>query len=147
MSSNISDICLIQFCRIIFAFNNMQCGIIRFIINSVIVKRNQHSLIDCIRKRKFIRYIVITNFVNIFSIHSLRCRSKTKQKFGFEIFCYFTIWIIDRMVKFINYNVVKIIFCKILFIQIFRFSKRHDGSKNYGLIRTFICSSKETIII
>ena len=51
------------------------------------------------------------------------------------------------MMTFVNHNIIKIIRCKILFIQIFRLAKRLHRSKNHRLINTFIRSPEKAIIL
>ena len=144
---HISDISLIQFCRIISAFYHMQLGIIRIIVDAIIVKGHQHSLIDRVRERQFIRHIIIADLVDIPAVHSFRRRRQTEQKLRLKIIHDLTIRIVDRMMKFVNHNVVKIIPRKIILIQIFRLSERHDRRKNYRLVRTFIRPSEKAIVI
>ena len=59
----------------------------------------------------------------------------------------FSVLIIDCMMEFVNYCVVKIIRCKIFFIQIFCFSESCHRSKNNRFIRTFLMSCKESIVL
>ena len=136
-----------QFCHIISTLDHMQLGIVRIIINSIIVKRHQHSLIDCIRKRQLIWHIIIADLIDVPAVHSLRCRRQTKQKFRLEIIHNLAICLIDHMMTFINHNIIKIIRCKILLIQIFRLAERLHRSKNHRLINTFIRAPEKTIIL
>ena len=94
----------------------MQLGIIRIIVDAIIVKRHQHSLIDRVRERQFIRHIIIADLVDIPAVHSFRRRRQTEQKLRLKIIYDLTIRIVDRMMELIDHNVVKIIPREIILI-------------------------------
>ena len=71
MSVNISNVCFVQFLFIVPASNNMQLRIIRIVKNSVIMKWNQHALINRFLQRNLIRYVVITYFINVSAFASM----------------------------------------------------------------------------
>ena len=82
-------------------------------ISAIIMKRYKHSLIHGVLKAYLIGYIIITQFINTSSVHSLRCSSQSKQKFWLKICHNPLILLRNRMVEFIDYNIIKIIFSKI----------------------------------
>lgn len=124
----------------------MQRRIIRLIINSVIMKRHQHPLIDCIRKRQLIRHIVIADLVNIPAVHSLRRRRQSKQELRPEIIHDHAIRIVDHVVALIDHNIIKIIRRKKALVQIIRLAERLHRSENHRLVRTLIRSPEKAII-
>ena len=66
----------IQILLQIFPPDYRQTGVIHAIIDSIIMKRHQHSLINCILQRDFKRDIIIAYFINIPAIHPVGGRGQ-----------------------------------------------------------------------
>lgn len=125
----------------------MQTRVICLIINAIIMKRDKYSFVNGLCQRNFIWNIIIAYFINIFAIHSFRCRCKSQHKLRFKIFHDPFVLFIYCMMKFIDHDVIKIIFSKKIFFQIFRPSQCGNRGKDNRFIRIFPFPKKETIII
>ena len=125
----------------------MQLGVVGFIINTVIMKGNQHSFVNGFFQRYFIGHMIIAECVNVFAIHSLRRGCQPQQKLWLKIIDYSLILVIDRMMKFINDHIVKIIRRKVCFCQIFLSAQCGHRRKDHCPIRLFLFAIKETVVI
>ena len=85
----------------------MQPGIVGFIINAIVVKRHQHSLVDGFLQRNLIGHIVVANLVNVFAVHTFRGCRETQQEFRGEIGHNVLIALCDGMMKLINHNIIE----------------------------------------
>ena len=143
----ISNIDSIQIFLFIMSMHWMNARIIRLIIDSIIPERHQHPFIDCFCQRNLIRHIVVTNFIDVSTIHSLRCCCQSQQKLWFEIIHDSHILVIDRMMKLINYNIIKIIWYKIFCSQILRSSQRCYGSEYNRFIPCLFSTTEKSIVL
>ena len=136
-----------QFMPIITAFHKMQAGIICFIINSIIMERHKDSLVYGIFQGYLIWHVIVAEFIYIFPIHPFRGCRKPKHKLRLKVIHNPPVLPSDCMVELVYYKIIKIILCKIFFVQIVFPSQCFNRSKYHGFPCVLLLSIKEAIIL
>ena len=147
VTMHVADVGLVEFLLIIMAAHQMKCRIVGIIIYTVIMKRDQHSLVDRLFKRNLIRDVVIAELINAPAVHPFGRGSKPQHKLRLEILYDSSVLVCHCMMEFIHHNIVKVFRLEILLIQISYIPQRCNRGKDHRLVCALLCTVEEAVVI
>ena len=122
-------------------------GVIRLIINPIIMEGDQHPFVDGLLERNFKGDIVVTNLIDISPVQPIRRSRKAQQKAGLEVVHNPPVGIVDRVMEFVHHNVVKGVRRKEFPRQVLGPSQGKHGGKHHRFVRVLMLSVKKSIIL